>query len=334
MTLLDDTADAPTADAPATGLAQEIVTGVATDEAFAKMIARLNKLSLARSYDAYTDVAWDDPDFSPAAHRDLLRLPALDPLAHTDWYRNLPDDAKAEVALYRLAVAMKVGWHFENVLQRGLLAYAMRLPNGVPEFRYAYHEIIEESQHTLMFQEFVARSGLPVRGMPRLARFFFANAALRASQHYHCLFFLGVLGGEDPIDHVQRTMLRDASEEYPVHPLAERIMRIHITEEARHISFARHTLKRDVPRLGRFQRFALSIAAPIGLGMLSRLMLDVPSDMGRHCDIPESVRREVNRSSASKRLRADSVAKTRALCDELGLMNPLSRRIWSAFGIA
>lgn len=334
MTLLDDTADAPTAESPATALAKEIVAGVDTDEAFAKMIGRLNKLSLARSYDAYTDVAWDDPDLSPTAHRGHLRLPSFDPLAHTDWYRDLSDDAKAEVGLYRLAVAMKVGWHFENVLQRGLLAFAMRLPNGAPEFRYAYHEIIEESQHTLMFQEFVNRSGLPVRGMPRSARFFFATAAMRAAQRYHCLFFIGVLGGEDPIDHVQRTMLREMSETYPVHPLAERIMRIHITEEARHISFARHILKRDVPRLGRLRRFALSIAAPIGLGRLSRLMLDVPSDMGRHCHVPPSVRRQVNRSEEARRLRVDAVSKTRELCGELGLLNPISRRIWSALGIA
>jgi len=30
---------------------------------------------------------------------------------------------------------MKTGWHFESLLQRGLLNYAMGLPNGSPEFR-------------------------------------------------------------------------------------------------------------------------------------------------------------------------------------------------------
>ena len=55
---------------------------------------------------------------------------------------------------------------FENLLQRGLLSYAFRLPNGAPEYRYLHHEIIEESQHSLMFQELVNRSGLPVKGMP------------------------------------------------------------------------------------------------------------------------------------------------------------------------
>ena len=57
---------------------------------------------------------------------------------------------------------MKAGLQFESVLKRGLLEYAFRLPDGVPEFRYAYHEVIEEAQHSLMFQEFVNRAGLDV----------------------------------------------------------------------------------------------------------------------------------------------------------------------------
>src|SRR3989454_8600620 len=33
-----------------------------------------------------------------------------------------------------------------------------------PEFRYVYHEVIEEAQHSLMFQEFVNRSGFDIPG--------------------------------------------------------------------------------------------------------------------------------------------------------------------------
>ena len=49
------------------------------------------------------------------------------------------------------------------------------------------------------------------------------------------LFFIFVLGGEDPIDHLQRETLRS---ERDLHPLFEMIMRHHVTEEARHLSFA------------------------------------------------------------------------------------------------
>ncbi len=143
--------------------------GNPTDD-FTVMVGRLSKLSVERRFDAYADIDWDDPanavDFTDRRYE----LSAIDPLRSTDWYAALPPAARAAVGGYRWAACMKTGWHFENLLQRGLLRHAFALPNGAPEFRYLHHEIIEESQHTLMFQEFVNRSGFPVRGMPWMLR--------------------------------------------------------------------------------------------------------------------------------------------------------------------
>jgi hypothetical protein len=60
---------------------------------------------------------------------------------------------------------MKIGYEFESVLKRGLLEYAAKLPSGSPEFRYVYHEVIEEAQHSLMFHEFVNRTGFDIKGL-------------------------------------------------------------------------------------------------------------------------------------------------------------------------
>src|SRR5436305_3112807 len=154
---------------------------------------------------------------------------------------------------------MKAGLQFESVLKRGLLEYAFRLPDHSPEFRYAYHEVIEEAQHSLMFQEFVNRTGLEVAGLTWDLKFG-ARRVLHLARRFPALFFVFVLGGEDPIDHVQRTMLRSGRD---LHPLLERVMRIHVTEEARHLSFARQYLRTNVPTLGRFRRHAIAIQAPI-----------------------------------------------------------------------
>ena len=62
----------------------------------------------------------------------------------TEWYRSQPQEIRAEIGLSRIVSNMKVGLQFENVLKRGLLEFAAKLPNGTPEFRYAYHEVIEE----------------------------------------------------------------------------------------------------------------------------------------------------------------------------------------------
>ncbi len=224
---------------------------------------------------------------------------------------------------------MGARWEFENVLQRGLLSMAYRLPNGRPEFRYLHHEVVEESQHTMMFQEFVNRTGLEVRGLPAGLKGFAELAVVPLSSIFPPLFFLFVLGGEDPIDHVQRQRLKLESN----HPLLDRIMRIHVTEEARHLSFARQFLKAEVPELGWLRRQVLAVASPILLGVMARQMLSPSMAFARANGIPKDVVRSAVRSERSRTLRRDSVAKVRRLCTELGLINPVSRALWVALGI-
>jgi hypothetical protein len=302
-----------------------------TADDFAVMVGRLNRLSVERHFDAYADIDWDDRclTLDPADPR--FELPALDPLRHTDWYAAQPPERRAEVACYRWAACMKTGWHFENLLQRGLLRHAFELPNGVPEFRYLHHEVIEESQHTLMFQEFVNRSGLPVRGMPWFLRRLAEWSVVPLARVFPALFFLFVLGGEDPVDHLQRRVL--AEPDTTLHPLVERIMRIHTTEEARHLSFARKYLQRTVPELGRLRRLELTLLAPLVLGVMARLMIQPTGDLVRHFGVPGDVVRAANRSRAGRQLLKDSVAKTRRLFRELGLITPLSRPLWTAAGL-
>jgi hypothetical protein len=302
-----------------------------SDDDFTVMVGRLNKLSVERHFDAYADIDWDDPalGLDPADPR--FELPAVDPLRHTEWYAAQPPVDRARLGCYRWAACMKTGWHFENLLQRGLLRYAFQLPNRSPEFRYLHHEIIEESQHTLMFQEFVNRSGLPVRGMPWALRRLAECFVVPLARVFPTLFFLFVLGGEDPVDHLQRRVLADP--DTTLHPLVERIMRIHTTEEARHLSFARKYMQRTVPDLGFFRRLHLAIIAPLVLGIMARLMLLPSGDLVRHFAVPGDVVRGANGSRASRQLLKDSVAKTRKLFVELGLITPFSKTLWKAVGL-
>src|SRR2546422_8718037 len=93
---------------------------------------------------------------------------------------------------------MKIGTQFENVLQRGLLEFAWTLANGAPEFRYVYHEVIEEGQHSLMFQEFVNRTGFDVAGLGFWDRLG-ARRGVAAARGFPAAFFAFVLGGEGPL---------------------------------------------------------------------------------------------------------------------------------------
>lgn len=138
----------------------------------------------------------------------------------------------------------------------------MTRPNGSPEFRYAMHEVIEKGQHALMFQEFVNRSGLDPSGLGGV-ELAVARRVPEMGRHSPERFFLHVLAGEAPIDHVQKAMLASA---LTPHPLLKRIMQIHITEEARHICFASRFLTETFPTLGVYRATALRIAAPFVVG--------------------------------------------------------------------
>src|SRR5258705_13267612 len=128
-------------------------------------------------------------------------------LGATAWYRAQPQPVRAAIGLHMYASFMKIGLQFESVLKRGLLEYAFKLPNNAPEYRYVYHEVIEEAQHSLMFQEFVNRAGIDVPGLAGWEKVV-SRMVVRLGRVFPELLFVFVLGGEDPIDHVQRQMLR------------------------------------------------------------------------------------------------------------------------------
>ena len=298
--------------------------------AFDRLVERLNRQSVTKHFEAYVDVPWDDPDYQIDAADPRWELTADDPLGATAWYQALAPEIRARIGLHRIVANMKVGLQFESVLKRGLLEFASTLPDGSPQFRYAYHEVIEEAQHSLMFQEFVNRAGLPVAGMPKLLEIG-ARRVVKLGRRFPPLFFLFVLGGEDPIDFVQRQALRSGHE---IHPLLERIMRIHVTEEARHLSFARHYLKREVPQLSWWRRQYLAIGTPFILGTMASQMLRPSRQMVRTYEIPRSVLREAYRENpAARQFVIDSLRKVRDLCVELRIITPLSKRLWQLHGI-
>jgi hypothetical protein len=295
------------------------------DQRFTTMVGRLSKLSVEKRFDAFIDVPWDDPDMAidPADRR--WELWGLDPLSRSEWYLAQPAAVRSRIGLQRLAQMLHTGWQFENILQVGLLIHAMSLSNESTEFRYLHHEIAEESQHSMMFHEFVRRSGMKTTGMPRGSNLIIRPFLMAMSRWDPMVLSLAALAGEEPADFLQREQLKLG---YP-HPLIERITRIHVTEEARHISFARHYIRRTVPTLGRPRRAVLSVSMPVVMWIGALLMVRPGASFRRANRIPRRVLREAYRTPVARQLFAGSVQKVRELAEELDLMNPIARVVWA-----
>jgi hypothetical protein len=299
-------------------------------ETFPALVHRLSRQSVVKHFDAYADVDWDAPEMRIDPDDPRWELGPDDVLGATPWYRSQPPGVRSRIGLHMMATFMKIGLQFEGVLKRGLLDYALGLPNGSPEFRYAYHEIIEEAQHSLMFQEFVNRTGFDIPGLSWWQRLG-ARQVIRFGRTFPELFFVFVLGGEDPIDHVQRQALRSRD---GLHPLLKRIMQIHVTEEARHLCFARHYLREHVPQLGPVKRFILSLRAPMVLAVMAQMMMRPSAQIVSTYGIPRVVIREAYVTNPVHRARTlEALGKVRSLLDELGLVPPSTQRLWRWLGI-
>ena len=301
------------------------------DPDYEAMLQTLSEGSVHVHFDPYEDIDWDAPQMQmdPADPRWVLSR-TLDPLGATAWYQAQPLERQIAMGRWRMMNAVKVGGAFESILIRGLMHYAMSLPNGSPEFRYCLHEMTEECNHIQMFQELVNRSGADVPGMRPL--FKAASPVIGLLGGYlPVALMVGILAGEEPIDHYQKAMLR---ERVDVPEALLRAMEIHIAEEARHITFADEYLRLRLPRLSRAEKALISVSFPVTMRWLAGEIMTPPPAFAKRFGVPREVMRDAFwKSPASQRIMASYFGDMRRLCTDVGLMTRAGRRAWKAMGI-
>jgi len=298
---------------------------VRDDPQYVEMLSTLSEGSVRRNFNPYTDIEWNSPEFAVTANDPRWILPKSDPMGGHRWYLEQTRERQIEIGMWRQANIAKVGLHFESMLIRGLMQYTFWVPNGSPEYRYCLHESVEECNHTLMFQEMVNRIGADVPGMPRLLRWMSPLIPLVAGP-LPVPFFIGVLAGEEPIDHTQKNVLREGT---ALHPILERVMAIHVAEEARHISFAHEYLRKRLPHMKRMQRFWISLYFPLVMRVMCQAIIVPPRAFWKEFSVPRSVKKELFfRLPESRAMLRDVFADVRMLAHDTGLMNPPARLMW------
>jgi hypothetical protein len=297
---------------------------------YATQLERLSHASVSKHYRAYSDIDWDAEEYRIDSADPRWEIRDEDPLRDTPWYRALPQATRARVGLHRIASRMRMGVLFENILQRGLLEFAVALPSGSSEYRYAMHELIEEGEHSLMFQEFITRTGMAMPALSRLDRNLGAGIAV-VGRLFPELFFIFVVGGEAPIDFDQRRSQRAS---WKRHPLLVRIEQIHITEEARHLRFAEIYLREHVPLLSPARKRVLQILAPLVLAYMFKSMMGIPTDISRLFGAPsEEVTQAYRTSTALKEQTRAAFQSVCELCREIGVLTEATEWLWVRCGL-
>lgn len=196
---------------------------------------RLLRSTATRSYDPEVDIDWSAP-LEPGKG---YVLPHRCSLFGTQLWERLSPEQRIELGKHEWASIVSTGIWLELLLMRVL---AKRAYLGDPvslHVQYALTELGEECRHTIMFARMIDKLGTPVYGPSAAIR---ALGTLVPAIATGPTVWAGILIGEEIPDRFQREQVGDDS----IQPLVRMVNRIHILEEARHISFARSELPRSV----------------------------------------------------------------------------------------
>jgi len=224
---------------------------------------RLLRSSAQRSYDPAVDIDWAAP--LPPDKRYLPEHRVS--LYGTGLWAGLTPEQRYELAKHEIISITSYGIYAEVALMHLLLKV---VTHGDPTSRhsqYALTEVADECRHSTMFGRAIERSGVRPYRVPVWFRFALDLTLLLPIGP---ATWGGTLLVEELLDRLQRETLADED----IQPHIRMVNRIHVSEEARHIGYARAELARIVPRTSRielaFNRVALAAAAPL----LVRMMID------------------------------------------------------------
>lgn len=199
---------------------------------------RLLRGSARLSYDPEVDLDWDA---DPVPGKWWMQPERMSLYGTALWDR-LSEEQRMELSRHEIASIMSVGLWFEVVLMQVLLRDVYVQDARQARTHYALTEIADECRHSTMFGKLLAVQGMPAYGpLPRVRRLGRLHPLLGTG----ATAFAATLIGEEPADRFQRAMIDDDR----IQPLVRMVSRIHVTEEARHVSFARDEVRRTAARL-------------------------------------------------------------------------------------
>jgi hypothetical protein len=281
---------------------------------------RLLRGSVKKSYAPVVDIDWDaplDPDkfFLP---------PTTVSLYGTALWDEMTREQQIDLSRQELVNTLSAGIWFENILNQALLRKMMHQDPTASATHYELTELGDETRHMVMFGKAIERVGAkPVR--PRYYQRVIINALPFAFKGP--VLWVAALIGEEIFDSLQRQMMDDDE----LQPMVQRLMRIHVTEEARHIQFARDGLRKRTPNMRWLPKFFVANVNGLG-GYFFRFLFTNKVPYHRVGLDARAARRTARKSPHRLETQILGFAPLAAFLEEVGLMGPIARRMWRRSG--
>ena len=277
---------------------------------------RLLRGSVKKYYEPIVDIDWDaeldtDKFFLP---------PKVVSLYGTSTWDAMTRAQQIELSRQELVNTLSAGIWFENILNQAILRTIMHQDPTASATHYALTELGDETRHMVMFGKAIERVGAkPIQ--PRWYQRVIINALPLTFKG--SLLWVAALIGEEIFDSLQRQMMEDPE----LQPMVQRLMRIHVTEEARHIQFARDGVRKRIDDMPRLNRWWVSNLNGVG-GYFFRFLFTNKVQYRRVGLDARKARREARRSPHRHAVQIAGFAPLAAFLEEVGLMGRIARRMW------
>ncbi|HET6699071.1 MAG TPA: diiron oxygenase [Nocardioidaceae bacterium] len=278
--------------------------------------ARLLKSSARQSYDPEVDLDWDAPLLDGCWFMQPERLS----LYGTPTWDRLTDEQRIELSRHEVASIAGVGLWFELILMQMMVRDLYDQDPRSERTHYALTEVGDECRHSLMFGRVIDRLGVPAYGasphVHRLGRGFKALASGVSA-------YASILVAEEILDRWQRELMKDER----VQPLVRMVSRIHVLEEARHMTFAREEVEKAMPRLSGPSRAWHQVVTAQTAYMVARSLVNPQVYAAVGLD-PRAARREALANPHYRATMGWMGERVMSFLDEQGLVGRAQRGTW------
>jgi hypothetical protein len=282
---------------------------------------RLLRSAATLSFDPTVDVDWAADQRADV----FYAPPQCSSLYGTDLWAQMTPEQRVQLTKHEVASIASVGIWFEEILMQMLLRHAYDRDLTRKDTQWTLTEIADECRHSVMFATMIETFGCPNYRVKRLTH---ELGRIFKAISNNVLTFAGTMYVEEILDAFQREAMDDES----LQPIVRQVSRIHVIEEARHISFAREESLRALKRSGRIRRVYNRILIGIVIHDATTSLINprVYAEVGLDPTIAVAAA-NANPNWLATKVRA--AAKVLAFFDECGLIGPENRWLLRKTGV-
>jgi hypothetical protein len=268
--------------------------------------------------DPFQEIDWSMPIDDSAYHLP----PELLPLYGTAPWNAMSEAERIAYSRHETAALCGAGIWFENALMQVVLRHLAELPVTDPAHRYLLIEVADECRHSTMFGEYIRNAGTPAYRPSIVSNSLTSDTAPGA----RAVSYLLILAIEELLDYTNRATMRDER----VHAVSRGMARLHVLEEARHVSFAKSYLSELWPTLDGEEREVVRDAAPVLVAVVADLSVD--PQVYAHLGIEDG--EQIARANPHHRATVVAgLAKLTSFLEEVGVIDEPHRRSWESLGL-